>query len=104
MVGYCGAWGLGGWLLMLGLWAGFIAVVVWAVSRLFPAQPPPAAAEVAAQRQAAPDTALVPERPSIAQIDSPLILSEQLTREQLTGEHLTRDQMTGSARPKEGAR
>lgn len=34
--GYCGGMGLGGWLLMIGLWAALITVVVWAVTRLFP--------------------------------------------------------------------
>lgn len=36
MFGYCSAMGPGDWLLMIGLWAAFLAVVVWAVSRLFP--------------------------------------------------------------------
>lgn len=34
--GYCGGMGLGGWLLMIGGWATLVAVVVWAVARLFP--------------------------------------------------------------------
>lgn len=34
--GYCGGMGLGGWLLMIGFWVALIAVVVWAVTRLFP--------------------------------------------------------------------
>lgn len=38
MFGYCGGMGAGGWLLMIGLWGGFIAVVVWAVTRLFPSE------------------------------------------------------------------
>ncbi len=37
MFGYCGSMGLGGWLLMVGLWVGLLALVLWAVSRLFPA-------------------------------------------------------------------
>jgi putative membrane protein len=37
MFGYCGSMGLGGWLLMVGFWVGVIALVLWAVSRLFPA-------------------------------------------------------------------
>ena len=32
----CGA-GVSGWLLMVGFWVGLVAVVLWAVSRLFPA-------------------------------------------------------------------
>jgi hypothetical protein len=34
--GWCGGMSAAGWLLMAGLWAGFLAVVVWAVLRLFP--------------------------------------------------------------------
>jgi uncharacterized membrane protein len=33
---WCGEMGLAGWLFMAGLWAGFLAVVVWAVLWLFP--------------------------------------------------------------------
>jgi putative membrane protein len=28
--------GIGGWLLMALLWAGFLAVIIWSVTRLFP--------------------------------------------------------------------
>jgi hypothetical protein len=34
--GYCGGLGVSGWLLMIGFWAALLAVVVWAVTRLFP--------------------------------------------------------------------
>ena len=34
--GYCAGWGVAGWVLMIGLWGGFLAVVVWAVTRIFP--------------------------------------------------------------------
>jgi uncharacterized membrane protein len=34
--GWCGGMSAGWWLLMAGLWAGFLAVVVWAVLWLFP--------------------------------------------------------------------
>ncbi len=33
--GWCGGMGVGGWLLMALLWGGFLAVVIWAVTRLF---------------------------------------------------------------------
>lgn len=33
---YCGSMGSAGWLLMIGFWAAVIAVIVWAVTRLFP--------------------------------------------------------------------
>jgi uncharacterized membrane protein len=29
--------GVGGWLLMVAVWGSFLAVIVWAVMRLFPA-------------------------------------------------------------------
>ena len=34
--GWCGGLSVGGWLLMALLWGGFLAVVVWAITRLFP--------------------------------------------------------------------
>jgi hypothetical protein len=34
--GYGAGLGLAGWALMIGLWGGLLAVVVWAVARLFP--------------------------------------------------------------------
>jgi putative membrane protein len=34
--GWCGGMGVAGWLFMALIWAGFLAVVVWAVLRLFP--------------------------------------------------------------------
>jgi len=34
--GWCGGMGAGGWLLMALLWGGFLAVIMWAVTRLFP--------------------------------------------------------------------
>ena len=33
---YCGGMGPARWLLMIGFWAAVIAVIVWAVTRLFP--------------------------------------------------------------------
>ena len=33
---YCSGMGPAGWLLMIGFWAAVIAVIVWAVTRLFP--------------------------------------------------------------------
>lgn len=35
--GWCGGMGVGGWLLMALLWGSFLGVIVWAVTRLFPA-------------------------------------------------------------------
>ena len=34
--GYCGGMGLAGWFLMIGFWAGFVGLVFWAITRLFP--------------------------------------------------------------------
>ena len=34
--GWCGGMGAAGWVFMALIWAGFLAVVVWAVLRLFP--------------------------------------------------------------------
>jgi hypothetical protein len=34
--GSCAGLGVAGWVLMIGLWAGFLTVVVWAVTRIFP--------------------------------------------------------------------
>lgn len=34
--GWCGGMSIGGWLLMALLWGSFLAVIVWAVARLFP--------------------------------------------------------------------
>ena len=38
--GWCSGMGVGGWLLMATLWGGFLAVVIWAVTRLFPRSGP----------------------------------------------------------------
>ncbi len=36
---WCGQMGAEGWLLTVAVWAVVLALVVWAVSRLFPARP-----------------------------------------------------------------
>ena len=33
---WCGGMSVGGWLLMALLWGSFLAVIVWAITRLFP--------------------------------------------------------------------
>ena len=38
--GWCGGMSAGGWLLMALLWGGFLAVVIWAVTRIFPRSRP----------------------------------------------------------------
>lgn len=40
---WCSGMGLGGWVVMIGLWAVLVAAAVWAITRLFPnrqTQPP----------------------------------------------------------------
>ena len=34
--GACSGMGVGGWVLMAVFWVGFVALLVWAVSRIFP--------------------------------------------------------------------
>jgi putative membrane protein len=41
MFGYCNGLGVGGWILMIGMWVAFLILVVWAVSRLFPSDSQP---------------------------------------------------------------
>ena len=55
MFGYCGAMGVVGWLLMLGFYGAFIALVLWAVTRLFPSEPRRDAVDLLDQRFAAGD-------------------------------------------------
>jgi len=57
MFGYCTAMGTGGWLLMIGLWGAFLALVVWLVTRIFPSDRRPDAAEVLDRRLAAGEIA-----------------------------------------------
>ena len=38
---FCGAMGFAGWLVMLLVWTGLIALVVWAITHLFPDRPDP---------------------------------------------------------------
>lgn len=52
---FCGAMGFAGWLVMLLVWTGLIALVVWAITRLFPDRPHPASPTLPQPRQ--PDDA-----------------------------------------------
>lgn len=47
---WCGAMGLGGWVAMAVFWAVFLGLVIWAVTRIFPASPPRREAEQATDR------------------------------------------------------
>jgi len=42
---WCGATGLAGWLAMAVFWTAFLGLVIWAVTRIFPASPPRREAE-----------------------------------------------------------
>lgn len=55
MFGYFGGMGASGLFLMLGFWGAFLALVVWAVTRLFPSQPRRDALDLLDRRFAAGD-------------------------------------------------
>ena len=55
MVQWCGDMGVAEWLGMIALWAAVVGLVIWAVSRLFPAQPDSHARAVLDQRLAQGD-------------------------------------------------
>ena len=64
---YCGGMGPAGWLLMIGFWAAVIAVIVWAVTRLFPKASTGGRSPIPHQR---PDTQeLLGQRPASDEID-----------------------------------
>lgn len=46
---WCGGMGLGGWLLMVAFWTGFLGLAVWAITRIFPARPLSAAPDQSAR-------------------------------------------------------
>ncbi len=52
---WCGQMGAGGWLSMIAFWVVVVVVVVWGVSRLFPAQPVADARSILDARLAAGD-------------------------------------------------
>jgi hypothetical protein len=37
---WCGQFGIGSWLVMAALWGSLIALVAWAITRIFPTAPP----------------------------------------------------------------
>jgi hypothetical protein len=49
---FCGAMGFAGWLVMLVVWTGVVALVVWTITRLLPDRPTPAPPEPPQPRQA----------------------------------------------------
>jgi putative membrane protein len=77
---YCGGMGPAGWLLMIGFWAAVIAVIVWAVTRLFPKASTGGRSPIPHQR---PDTQeLLGQRPASDEIDRQTYLA---ARRELTG-------------------
>ena len=40
---FCGGLGFAGWIAMLAIWGGLVALVVWGVAKLFPERPRPPA-------------------------------------------------------------
>jgi len=52
---WCGQMGVGGWVGTVGLWVIVVAVVIWGVSRLFPANDAPAPRAVLDARLASGD-------------------------------------------------
>lgn len=50
---WCSGMGVGGWILMIGIWVTLLAVIVWAVTRLFPSTPKDDALDMLDRRLAA---------------------------------------------------
>ena len=38
--GFCNGMGVGGWVLMIGVWAAFLGLIFFALTRLFPSEAP----------------------------------------------------------------
>jgi len=78
---YCGGMGPAGWLLMIGFWAAVIAVIVWAVTRLFPKASTGGRSPIPHQR---PDTQelLLDQRLASGEIDPQTYIA---ARRELTG-------------------
>lgn len=52
---WCSGMGVGGWVLMIGLWVALLGVIVWAVTQLFPSAPRNDALDLLDRRLAAGD-------------------------------------------------
>ena len=52
---WCSGMGAGGWILMTVFWVGLLAVIVWAVTRLFPSTPKSGPLDLLDRRLAAGD-------------------------------------------------
>ena len=65
---YCGGMGPAGWLLMIGFWAAIIAVIVWAVTRLFPQESTGGRSPAVMQQRQDPQE-LLDQRPASDEID-----------------------------------
>ncbi|MCB2412695.1 hypothetical protein LGT39_07540 [Demequina sp. TTPB684] len=69
MVQWCGDMGVAEWLGMIALWAAVIGVAIWAVARLFPAQPSSHARALLDQRLAQGDTDVETYTSALAAMD-----------------------------------
>jgi putative membrane protein len=78
---YCGGMGPAGWLLMIGFWVAVIAVIVWAVTRLFPQEPTGGRSPAVPQRRQDPQE-LPDQRLATGEIDPPTYIA---ARRELTG-------------------
>ena len=79
---YCGGMGPAGWLLMIGFWAAVIAVIVWAVTRLFPQESTGGRSPAAPQRRQDPQELLLDQRLASGEIDPQAYIA---ARRELTG-------------------
>jgi putative membrane protein len=79
---YCGGMGPAGWLLMIGFWAAIIAVIVWAVTRLFPKASTGRRSPAAPQRRRDPQELLLDQRLASDEIDPQTYIA---ARRELTG-------------------
>lgn len=78
---YCSDMGPAGWLLMIGFWAAVIAVIVWAVTRLFPQESTGGLSPAVMQQRQDPQE-LLDQRPASDEIDPQTYIA---ARRELTG-------------------
>jgi putative membrane protein len=67
---WCGQVGASGWVLMAAIWAAVIGLAVWAVCRLFPAQPGPDPRDALDARLAAGDIDVETYRESLRRLQA----------------------------------
>ena len=76
---WCGQMGIGSWLVMAALWGSFIALVAWAITRMFPTAPPPAGHSGHSRSTPAADRPAIefPGRPHPDVTDDPTAVSSR---------------------------